>query len=858
MTSQDDDSSAAKPPGDPAPVSGAAQGLRARAAQLWPFARTPRNQASQLALLRKSRLFDASWYLAQYPEVRQSGMDALQHYLLIGGFDGHKPNPYFDSKWYLETYPDVAASGVNPLLHFITEGAREKRVTGPLFDTRYYLERNPDVAASRFNPLTHYIRYGLKERRIAIPSLAQAAAPAVPAEALWRALKPRRDADARVDVIVPVYRGYEDTLACLYSVLAARVETPHELIVVEDASPDAALTARLRELAGLGLFNLLSNSENLGFVRSVNRGMARHADRDVVLLNSDTEVYDGWLDRLRSHAGGERVATVTPFSTNATICSYPATLRANPEKLELEYAALDRLAAEINSGEAVDVPTAVGFCMYVRRDCLAQIGDFDAETFGKGYGEENDFCRRAAERGWRNLLAADVFVRHTGSVSFADAAATAQAEAQRAILVKHPDYARLVRNYIRKDPAAPLRRRLDAARLRARTNGRAVLHITHNWGGGVDRHVRSLIAMFAAEGIGGYLMSAPSRGRPFVNIASADGMLLPNLQGLDLRRDLDGVAALLRIAGVDRIHVHSLAGWPTDAPRLIVDLAAKAGVPYDYTAHDYMPFCPRINLVDGRGNYCGEKGIMRCISCVAVNGSPFGRVNVVAWRTRFAALLATAEHIFAPSEDTRRRYAGYLGKRPVVLRSHPHLPVRGQALTRPWRKGETLRLLIVGAINDQKGARLLLAMADDALARNLPVEFRIVGFTSRDSAFASRANVVMTGRYEEADLPRLMAAQAAHVAFLPSLWPETHCYTLTATLEAGLPHAAFDIGAQAERLRAVAPETSLILDLGLAGKPAAVNDALLAWAGSAAGQPPDQPPAVAYTFQEYYGVSGSS
>ena len=65
--------------------------------------------------------------------------------------------------------------------------------------------------------------------------------------------------------------------------------------------------------------------------------------------------------------------------------------------------------------------------MYIRRAALADIGLFDAEAFGRGYGEENDFCLRASARGWRHLLACDTFVYHEGAVSFgAGASAAAQ------------------------------------------------------------------------------------------------------------------------------------------------------------------------------------------------------------------------------------------------------------------------------------------------------------------------------------------------------------------------------------------------------------------------------------------------
>src|SRR5690606_20720995 len=103
---------------------------------------------------------------------------------------------------------------------------------------------------------------------------------------------------AKLDVIVPVYRGYDETLSSLYHVIASRSNLPYELVVVADCPPEPELTACLERLAAKGYFTLHINRENLGFVKSVNLGMRMHEDRDVILLNSDTEVYHDWIDRL--------------------------------------------------------------------------------------------------------------------------------------------------------------------------------------------------------------------------------------------------------------------------------------------------------------------------------------------------------------------------------------------------------------------------------------------------------------------------------------------------------------------------------------------------------------------------------
>lgn len=267
-----------------------------------------------------------------------------------------------------------------------------------------------------------------------------------------------------IDVIVPAYRGLSETRRCLESVLRARVRLRHEVVVIDDASPEPELSAWLRELAAGGRVTLLVHERNAGFVASVNEGMRLHADRDVLLLNSDTEVADGWLDRIAACAARDpKAGTVTPFSNNATICSYPLFAQSNPLPAGATTAKLDAAFARANAGRAVEIPTAVGFCMFIARRCLAEVGPFDEEAFGRGYGEEVDFCMRAARAGWRHLLAADTFVYHQGEVSFGGGAQEIRDRAQAIVDARYPEFQPRVRAFLDADPPRESRERATAA-----------------------------------------------------------------------------------------------------------------------------------------------------------------------------------------------------------------------------------------------------------------------------------------------------------------------------------------------------------------------------------------------------------
>jgi hypothetical protein len=270
-------------------------------------------------------------------------------------------------------------SAEDALAHYDAEGWRRGLAPSPLFDTRFYLRRNPDIRDAGMNPLRHYWEAGRREgRKPRIGRTPLAERPVAPSPLVWDELarSVRREPDDTpdsVDVVVPVYRGRQDTLACLASVLRSTNRTPFHLVVIDDAGPEKELAAELEALAARGLLTLLQNATNLGFVETANRGFALSRERDVVLLNSDTVVYGDWLDRLRAHAG-ERVASVTPLSNNATVLSYPYAPGNNNQQLELPDVELDGLFAEANRGRSADLPTGVGFCFYVPRAARERAG----------------------------------------------------------------------------------------------------------------------------------------------------------------------------------------------------------------------------------------------------------------------------------------------------------------------------------------------------------------------------------------------------------------------------------------------------------------------------------------------------
>ena len=601
-----------------------------------------------------------------------------------------------------------------------------------------------------------------------------------------------------VDIIVPVYRGLADTRLCIDSVLASTNQSAWRLVVINDASPEPEVTAWLRERAAQdSRITLLENPENLGFVGTVNRGMALSDSNDVLLLNSDTEVANNWLDRIRRAAYGDsKVASVTPFSNNATICSYPRFCKDNSLPAGYDTARLDALCAQTNPGAVVDVPTGVGFCMYIRRDCLAQVGLFDTENFGKGYGEENDFCQRAAKAGWRNLHLLDTFVLHTGGVSFGDSKSPREKAAMETLRRLHPRYESAVMAFVQADPAQPYRLALDVARI-TQAHRPVVLAVLHDRAGGTVRHVRELAQHLSEQAIFLTLTPAPDRCVRLELAGKDEGFQLV-FRLADQYQDL--VQALTQL-GVRHIHYHHLLGHDP----LIMDLPPQLGVGYDFTAHDFYSYCTHISMTGSDNRYAGEAAPGLCACCSPQDPAPVGGGTVADWRHRNRHFLTGARLVLAPSHDTAQRMAAFApGARvraiPHTDMSVPDLATQPQPKARPLPAGAPLKIVVLGALSAIKGADLLEATALEAARRNAPIEFHLLGYGYRHLQTQPRAHLTVHGSYEDDDLPGLLQWLQPDLVWFPAQWPETYSYTLSASLQAGLPVVAPDLGAFPERL----------------------------------------------------------
>lgn len=633
-------------------------------------------------------------------------------------------------------------------------------------------------------------------------------------------------------IVIPVYQGMEIVQRCLESVLAT-VPVGTKIIVVDDASVDRSLKAYLAHLAATGHISLRHHEENKGFIASINTGLENvPAGWDVILLNSDTIVFSGWVERLCRWLRYKAVGTATAFSNAGGLTSYPKKSITNPTPERHEAEALDQLFQACFSSmrqeraletALVHLPTANGFCMAVTAECLAATGPFRREFFAQGYAEENDFCLRARQKGFVHVAALDVYIMHDNNGSFGEAGSPLLQRNLEILNQLYPGYDEQIQRWQQADPLHAWRRFIDIKRLQdiRRDCRGAVLLLQHRSGGGVARAVRERAEMLVQQGIMPLILEPTGRG---CRLASPImGLILPNI-GFTLPDEWPYFIEFLKELKVQLVEWHHLLGH---AP-LMRELHHQLDVPYDVYIHDHIWFCPQIALLDEHGRYCGEPDEQACNRCVATRGDVTGEgLSIPALLLRSTHELGAARRVVAPSQDTARRLRRHIPSikhieimpleddRALQMGLLPSRLRHGQAVHKEGRQREgALRVVLLGGISHWKGYEVVLELGRHIQRNAMPIELILVGSTHDDGAYAE-AGIDVTGPYKESEVLSLLAQVKADIGFVPSIAPETWCYTLGWLWKARLDVVCFDIGAAAERIKCAGPEWGRVLPLGM-------------------------------------------
>ena len=311
-------------------------------------------------------------------------------------------------------------------------------------------------------------------------------------------------------------------------------------------------------------------------------------------------------------------------------------------------------------------------------------------------------------------------------------------------------------------------------------------------------------------------MRSSSKEKKGVSLNLPDPISLPDLEHIDVNRDYASLLAIFRLWAPSKIHIHQVFGYGKGILSSLNRLARALNAELAYTIHDYHPICPRINLIDETGIYCGEPDARTCQSCIDKNGSPYDAVDIRRWRWEFNSFFIGCSELIVPDEDVAIRCKRYFPD--LHFKIQPHRFVSVEDAIKPI-KG---KVAVIGAIWAHKGYHLLKECAREANRSNAGIKYAVIGYTCDDPEIES-CGVTVTGPYREYEVWGLLRKELPQAIFLPSLWPETFSYTLSIALETGLPIIAFDFGAIGRRLRERNLATDLLLSPDLLKDPQMVS-----------------------------------
>lgn len=619
-----------------------------------------------------------------------------------------------------------------------------------------------------------------------------------------------------IDILVPVFDVGESTRACLDSVSRHTDLRHHRLVVivagdaVYDGSPYLqgleSWTAKGRRV------EILRAHQGCGFAAAVDVGL-QASGRDVVVLDSDTEVSSGWIEGLAAVARRSGTASVSALSNAATIYATPFAREGPPRPSTDTIHSHAQLVERCSLHRAPEVPIAAGPCRLVTRRALESVngqGELALPDDGAG---ESVWSLEASRLGLIHRLADWIFVF---SEEQRDSAIGRRSRSERSAPRRQARRQRKPRRevsaFLEQDPLESHHRAIQMLEAEIPvTSGRGVLHVVSSDPshpkGGVDRHVAELRAGLQAQGWFSAAVWVEMSSSKVLWGESPERLWSFDLPSASAERALGQrlvVGYLARALGCSLVHVHDLRHFER---RFLLDLE----LPIVISLHDFQLYCRRPHLMERTTSaFCDySRDAVRCRRCLEASGLPEGKSSGNAqdeWRSDSAAILRRAAALVAPSRFMALAVADLFSD--LRLESKTHVIENASAADLNLRGGESerrrerIRVVFVGQFTRSKGAAVFAQIVHE-LGRDRRFSFRAVGgvVDHESLRLARRAGRVRTtGWYQKEWLPELLDAHT-DVVTLVSVVPESWSYTLSEVLAAGTPVVAFDFGAVGERLR---------------------------------------------------------
>ena len=612
----------------------------------------------------------------------------------------------------------------------------------------------------------------------------------------------------KISIIIPIFNAYDETKKCIDSIFE-NTNINFEVIFINDCSTDNRISELLLSFADYENVKIINNNENKGFVKTVNIGL-QSSKNDVLILNSDTLVTNRWLQKLVTVAYSEKdIGTVTPISNAAGAFSIPEIGKDNniPECLTLDSMAslVEKKSKNIN----MEVPTGNGFCMFIKRDLIKNIGIFDEKNFGRGYGEENDFCMRAVSAGWKNILTDSTYIFHERSASFSNEKKELIEKHRKIIDKLHPSYTKKVQDFVNSKELKNIQNnvkleinKLDFKTINTYSKKRA-LYVLHEGSGGTPNTTKDLISKI--QNFECFLLTSNSKQlilRKYENKELKKIMAwnlttkwsAKNFYDEEFRRIYFNILTSFKI---DIIHIRHLFKHSFDLPMV----ADNLGIPIILSFHDFYFVCPSFHLLNENNEFC------RC-DCDANEGNcqhPSALIDDInfkdfidLWREEVSKIIKKCSMFITTSKSAKNIHSSVFnelkGKKFKIIEHGRDFSWENRDFLKLKSNSKKIKILFPGNIGNHKGLTLIKDLKSHDKENIL--EFHFAGTIGDDFEGVG----ICHGKYERDNFNEIVEKINPTFIGIFSIWPETFCHTLSEAWACGIPVISTKFGALGERV----------------------------------------------------------
>lgn len=450
--------------------------------------------------------------------------------------------------------------------------------------------------------------------------------------------------------------------------------------------------------------------------------------------------------------------------------------------------------------------------MYIKREIIQELGLFDAETFGKGYGEENDFCYRALDHGYTNVLCDNTFIYHKGTQSFkkenmTQSRAALIDEHMNLLRKKHPIYVQKTDNFIANNPIRDIQENVNLNIMLH--NKKRILYLVNEWEenmemtGGTSLHLKDIINANMKNNIANFVLAPDKFDLQRFKLYLYTDKYTKEIA--NYKTDIQQYGQIVYTNNsykemlenifdsfdIDILHVHHFLFQTFDA----IDIAKQRNIYSIVTLHDLYMICPSINMVY-KDKYCEYDSTKDCSKCLKIRYGVNSNI-LTNWQKTCLKVLEQFDKVLVPSENTKKLFKNIYTNIDIEVAEHG--VIVEETKTKEQRASKDFNIAFVGAMAIHKGSNILKDLINKNNASNIKIH--LFGKSEDKALSKNKSNYINHGPYVRGQLPQLLVDNDIDLVCIFATWPETYSYTLTECYMAKVPVLTFNIGAVGDRIQ---------------------------------------------------------